>query len=614
MKLSPVLPLKPEPPKRGGAALSRRRSIEEAIRRTGLTPREPPHAGAATPPVRAVAVAHERCNAVGTVELGCGGKGLFLRFVRISPFSDGYVPYPAATGHALTVPYDQVVRAVTDSAGLVHLTLDPSCTPFNKLVLAGLVREFRYDHHSSFLRRARIESAVTLAAIALWMPVAWSLHALIPSLSEALVLALSATAALLLHAMRRDVASRLVMFGTKSERLRSEFLADLSLRIGPERVRDLGIPDADAAAAAASPAERPVERDSSESSGLRSLFATAGIVAAVALVAILVSKSLLSVSWEHDDGRQRTIEATDESTPAAVAVSATTALAAPAGSVATAAPPKVLPPCACDRTDSVLWSGGVPQLAILATTRPGKSSEKRPRIYPEIAVVNNGNQDLKNIILTVDFLMGPRDGHPARRLGEEGLLYDGTLGPAQAVKWRVKGRGDDFAVTSSITGKVGESGLAAAPADSFFKLLGAHTPSVRLHGAKMLAWLGDPRAQNAIEQLEREHREDMASTLALLADAVRSMRVCSVRTSRATQPSSLNVEACVFNASQETRERPAIVVRSLRGSSTQETRWVVEASIPPASGVRTSGLVETSNIADGEGDAAAGTLQLVAEP
>ncbi|MBI5535492.1 MAG: hypothetical protein HY898_22370 [Deltaproteobacteria bacterium] len=609
MKLSPVLQLPQSAPQRGASRPARRVYGDEAFRRTGLhlRDRDPVHIGASTPPVRAVAVAHERCNAVGTVELSCGPKGLHIRFVRIVPFSDGYVPYPSATGHAITAPYDQVVRAVTDSSGLVHLTLDPACTPFNKLVLAGLVREHKFDHHSSFLRRARIESVVTLAAIALWMPLAWTLRALVSSMSEALVLAVSATAAMLVHAMRRDIASRLVLFGSKSERIRSELLADLALRLGPERVRNA--PAADAAASAQP--DRVPERDSAESSGLRSLFATAGIVAAVALVAILVSKSLLSISLSPQEARLRDIEAAEESTPAAVASASPSN--APAGSI-TPEPPKpakVLPPCSCDRADSVLWAGGVPQLAILATTRPGKTSAKRPRIYPEIAVVNNGNQDLKNVILTVDFLLGAHDGKPAHRAGEEGLLYDGTLGPGQAIKWRVKGKGDDYVVTSSITGKVGEAGLAPAPADAFHKLLTAHTPSVRLHGAKMLAYLGDPRAREAIEQLEKEHREEMASTLSLLADAVRSMRVCSVRAVSNASPGHVNVEACVFNASNETRDRPAVVVRTLQGSTTQESRWIVEASIAPGSGVRTTGTIE--GVA-GENQPAASSLQLVAEP
>jgi hypothetical protein len=327
-------------------------------------------------------------------------------------------------------------------------------------------------------------------------------------------------------------------------------------------------------------------------------------VAAVALVAILVSRSLLSVAWQPRAATD--LEPTpDQPTELAAAAAASgDAQVAPPSAIAAPAVRPALPPCSCERSDSVLWSGGIPQLAVIATTRPGKTNAKKPRIYPEIAVVNNGDKDLKNVILTVDFLLGARDGNPARRQGQEGLLYDGTLVPGAAVKWRTKGKGDDFMVTSSISGKVGDEGLGAAPADAFHKLLSAHTPSVRLHGAKMLAWLGDPRAQGAIEQLEREHREDMTPTLAMLSDAVRSMRVCSLRVTKSDKPGHANVEACVFNASQETRERPAVVVRSADG---HEERWIVEASIGAGSGVKTTGAVET-------GESEAQPLRVVAEP
>ena len=166
-------------------------------------------------------------------------------------------------------------------------------------------------------------------------------------------------------------------------------------------------------------------------------------------------------------------------------------------------------------------------------------------------------------------------------------------------------------VVSSISGKVGEGGLKPAPADAFHKLLEAHTPGVRLHGAKMLAWLGDPRAREAIEQLEREHRQEMTPTLAMLADAVRSMRVCSVKTSPADKTANVEVEACVFNASAETRDRPTVVVRSQLGEAAHEARWIVEASLAPGSGVRTSGIVEMPGAESGS---AAAPLQLVAEP
>lgn len=585
MRLSPVLP--PDFRAERGRTVPPRRVAPE--QRSPL--RQPERSrpiGAATDPVRAVAVAHERSNAVGTVELSCGPKGLWVRFVRISAFTDGYVPYPAIAGQAITVPYDQVVRVATDAEGLVHLTLDPSCTPFHRLVLAGLVRETTFDHHFSWLQRARFEHAVTLAAIASWLPIAAGLKALVPALSELLVLSIAATIALLFNGMRRAIASRLVLFGARTERVRSELVSDLSLRLGPSRVQDLVTPGV--AVASGHAVERAPERVvPAEGAGLGPLFATAGIVAAVALLAILVGRTI----WLQP----REAEALPAGDPSSAIASGPADLSSAPSAPITAEPPRPvvqLPSCSCERSESSLWADGVPKLSVLSTNRPGKTSERKPSVYPEIAVVNNANEDLKNVMLTVDFSQSPREGHPARHTGEQGLLYDGVLGPGQAVKWRLKGRGDDYTVTSSVSGRVGEAGVQAAPADAFQKLLSARTPSVRLHGAKMLAWLGDPRAREAIEVLEREHRQDMEQSLSLIADALRPVRVCQPRITQGPTSSSVRLEVCVFNASDEAHDRPALVARTGRGQEEQETRWIVEAPLPPGTGVRTTGTLDAA--------------------
>jgi hypothetical protein len=423
-------------------------------------------------------------------------------------------------------------------------------------------------------------------------------------MSELLALGIAGTLCLLLNAMRRDLASRYVLFTPRTERIRSELLADLSLRLGTGRV--LSIPVTEVVTASAQ-AERPAERESTETAGLGPLFTTAGVVAAVALIAILIGRNLLSPSPAGDEAEHATA---DQAAPIAQVSATPSALPAASIQPEPQRPAMQLPPCTCDRSDSALWAAGVPQLSVLAANRPGRTTSKKPSVYPEIAVVNNSSQDLKNVMLTVDFSQSASEGRPARRTGEQGLLYDGVLGPAHAVKWRVKGRGDDFTVMSSITGKVGESGVEPAPADAFHKLLGAHTPSVRLHGAKMLAWLGDARAGEAIEKLEREHREEMTPTLVMLSDAIRPVRVCNAKITPGSSPSTVRVEACVFNASTETRDRPAVVARYYKGSVSQETRWIVEASLGASVGVRTTG---TAEIPEGEAEAGA-SLQLLAEP
>jgi len=396
-----------------------------------------------------------------------------------------------------------------------------------------------------------------------------------------------------------------VLFSARTEKVRSELVSDLSLRLGPTRVQDLVTPGV--AAASGHAVERAPERvvAAEGAGGLGPLFATAGIVAAVALLAILVGRTI----WLQP----REAEALPAGDPSTAIASGPRELSSAPSAPITAEPPRPvvqLPSCTCERSESSLWAEGVPKLSVLSTNRPGKSSARKPSVYPEIAVVNNANEDLKNVMLTVDFSLSAREGHPARHTGEQGLLYDGVLGPAQAVKWRIKGRGDDYTVTSSVSGKVGEGGVQPAPADAFQKLLSARTPSVRLHGAKMLAWLGDPRAREAVEELEREHRQDMEQSLSLLADALRPVRVCQPRITQGPTSSSVRLEACVFNASNEAHDRPALVARTGQGMDEQETRWIVEAPLPPGTGVRTTGTLDAA----GGLESVAGSLRLVAEP
>ena len=152
-----------------------------------------------TAPVRAIAVAHEKSNAVGTIELSCTAVGLLIQFVRVSAYSDGYVPYPTTSTERVTVPYEQVASVEVDSDGLVHLTVDPSCTPYSRMVLAGLVRDPAFDAASSHRRRARVERNVTLAALVAWIPVALTLRAVMPDVSALMVMGVAASASGLLH-------------------------------------------------------------------------------------------------------------------------------------------------------------------------------------------------------------------------------------------------------------------------------------------------------------------------------------------------------------------------------------------------------------------------------
>ena len=575
----------------------------------------PQLAASTTAPIRAVAVAHEQSNAVGTVELSCSAAGLQLTFVRISAYTDGYVPYPSTLGQRVTVPYEQVARVTIDGDGLVHLTVDGSCTPFNKLVLAGLVRDRAFDHVTSHRRRAKIEQHITMSALVAWMPIALTLRAVLPDLSALIAFGISATVSGMLYTMRRDMAAKLVLFSRSSERVRDELLDELRYRLAPGRVQHAGASELPVPGVA--PAE-PGEAEAAEAGSLKGLFATAGVVAAAAAVAILVGKNLLfsdtasrEPPWGHDTEEAWSFANSDD-----------TATTASNGVVASSAirpdPTPVLPPppsCSCDRADSPLWADGIPRMSILSRNRPGKTSPERPSMYPEIAVVNNSSEDLKDIVMVVDFLLGPRDGRKARVVDKQDLFWEGKLAPGRAVKWRVRGRGDDFSVTSFVSGSIGDESIAPAPSDAFYKLsMTANTPAVRLHGTTMLAYLGDARVREAIDKLRAEGREDMADALEKLDLASRPLRVCSVRaTPDATKQGTLNVQACVFNASKAVVPAPTVTARAALGDQVREARWGLRADLDPGNGALATGTVEAPTAEEGT-DPGAMAVRVSAEP
>src|SRR5450755_1176966 len=63
---------------------------------------------------RAIAMASERSNAVGTVELECAPVGLSLVYLGVGGFSDGYVPTNTADNAKLTVPWPELAEASVD--------------------------------------------------------------------------------------------------------------------------------------------------------------------------------------------------------------------------------------------------------------------------------------------------------------------------------------------------------------------------------------------------------------------------------------------------------------------------------------------------------------------
>ncbi len=532
-----------------------------------------------TVPLRAVAVAHEAGNAVGTLELSLTPTELVIQFLRISTYSDGYIPYPMTSSQQVRIPFAQIAQVRVDGDGLVHLTLDPACTPYHRLVLAGLARDPSFSHALSYRRRSRLEQNITRGALVAWIPIAMILSASVPSLGRTFAFGFAVSIAAVVHTLRRDLASKWVLFNSSALRVRDEFLTELTTRLGP-RVSRIA---SEQVGLAAEPYGSDPTMVATELPMMRGLLATAGVAAVVALVGILVGKDLLSNPPQQRSAQDNAGAPTfvqkppDPSSDTLAFATQISADQSPAESM--------IPPCLCERSDSALWSDGIPRLSVFSRNRAGRSTPEKPSLYPEIAIVNNVNEDLHDVVLSVDFLVGPRNGRSARVTDREDLFWEGKLAPGRAVRWRVKGRGDDYVVTSYVSGRLGDDGLKAAPADAFWKLLTARTPAVRLHGATMLAYLGDTRADEALRIVRDEERGEQTSSLEMLEHALRPLRTCGVRAIPTTdEGGTIRVEACIFNASAQPKVRPMVTARVHQGESVDETRWIVETAIPPGAG------------------------------
>ncbi len=244
--------------------------------------------------------------------------------------------------------------------------------------------------------------------------------------------------------------------------------------------------------------------------------------------------------------------------------------------------------CVCTRADSPLWKDGIPHLGIL--TFHGEEGLSRP-LTPaadrsghmqygfDIAVVNDSSRPLRDIRLTLTFA---RRNEAGRRVGavDRGLFWGSVLAPGAAVKWKVAAPGTEVRLDASVTGTLAAAYLDPAPPDAFARLLSSHFRAVRAHGALMLAYLRDPRADAAVRALEAQgatSKEDGA-LLARIRRAAAPVFACEVHRAGA------RVDACVFNASS--RPRSGFLLEAVAPDGATAKSFPVEVALPVHEGRR----------------------------
>ncbi len=548
---------------------------------------------------RASAISSERSNAAGAVELECSAAGLVLAYQGMFALNDGYVPGAIATGAELLVPWPSVLETALEGDQL-FLEVDARITPLNRLCLTAFATGTEPLPPEESRRRRLV---VRIASLGLAVTAALAAFAGARGTGAAPSLSLSVSAAVL-------TALAVLAVGFWADR----FVATPSPRLAGDVARELFLselalyrPALTRAPAALRPPRPPL------------LFyfdrllprTTAAIV--ITLSAALLGALLTTRVIVLDEGTTRrparAAEPSDlppptrpepRTAPAAVADAP-----APAKASAAPAPPasgdavRLGDQCRCVRADSALWATPIPKLSLITLAqrvRRGRGEDENKRkkyLEVELGVVNNSKTDIPEISLLVEFFeVDPPPSNKRYSVSTRPLFFEGPLRPAQAIKWSVEARGEEFDVHSPVPGDIGPFGDDAAPSNLFAELLTAHHRPVRLHAAMMLTFLGDPRARDAVLELREALREDEAPYLNRLLQAQGPVKVCKLEVNAATRSGS----ACLFNAGAESRKDLGLRVRGLQAEVSHadpvgqppevkaESTYHVPGELPPNDG------------------------------
>jgi hypothetical protein len=528
--------------------------------------------------VRAVAIASDRSNAIGTVELECTPHGLVLVHLGVGAFSEDYAPAALTSGTRVLVPWAAIDEATIEGER-VFLAFEPALSPHHRLLLANFSGG-RSAEPEAIRRQRWLVRAATLVASAVTGVASATLAGRFTGNAGPVAgvgIAVGGAVAVLMVGLFAD---RIVAYGgVPPDAVQDAFFRELesylptlahSNRPPPEKTRPPTIADF-------------------QKMLPRTTFTVVLTLTATSLAAVLVGQWTLRRS--ADDERPRARRTLDEprveeapvrevqaaplpppppapKPPPAAPPPSATAPASPAPPSKSATPGE---PCRCTRADSLLWADPIPRLGILVMKQrvrqgrgaPHKESVRKRYTDVDVAVVNNGSTELEEIALLV--LFHERDAGSSRRtqVSSRPLFYEGPLLPGQALKWSTEAEGTEIEIQGPALGSLGPEGESAAPSDRFVELLKAQNRPVRMHGAMMLAFLGDARARDGALALSEALREDEAPYLGRLLQAIGDLRVCrlAVRDERENR----RVSGCLYNASAEPKTNMGVKLRGLDG-------------------------------------------------
>lgn len=551
--------------------------------------------------LRAIARATDRSNAIGAVELLCAPQGLLLTYLGTASWGDGYAPGALTHGTLITVPYMALLDARVDG-DQVYLEIDPELTPLNRLVLTDFSAGNSLHPREKLKRERMIWITSLVGAVVVSLLGALTLPKLAPRVGAGATLltaCLGGGVVLLLG----FITSRLFDRSPSSDFLREAFASDLARYV----------PKLQKSETAPAPKPKP---ELVPTFGVLIPRTTAGIVitlSACALGAVLTGSYVLKsernantalppvAAQESTQPKQTLAESqvVDDRVPVEPAASAAPApeppeptpeeaKAAAVGSLRTGSS------CSCPRSDSLLWAESIPKLSLIAFNRRTVTRGNRDLTQLDVAAINNSDEELRELSLNLQFYKVGSDGK--KSLGDHrAVYYQGPLGPGEAIKWAIEAEGTVFELLNPVEGTIAPNGEGAAAPSAIAALLKANNRPVRLHGAMLLAYLGDSRAHQAASDLREALREDEAPYLDRLLRATQPLRVCQLQVVGDGTPR--EVQACVYNASKELKENVGVKLRALTASVHPENPvappplidtervYGVDKSLPPETGV-----------------------------
>jgi hypothetical protein len=453
--------------------------------------------------VRCRATPDPGSNALGRIELETAPEGLWISYVSVRRYREGYAPGPAAAPSEHRVPW-RAVRATRVGAESLRLEVEEPLSPFAHFHL----RDFTRAEPARWIARGRPWDRLSSPQVVLTE----FCHALADELGGPVAsqMALPAqpelgAASAIRRLPRSGVACAIV--------LASAGLAALMLEKSARVPAQRGVANAESWPGALATAAPPPEQ--------------------------------LVVGLAPPSPPAQLLHEPEPAEPPSLP------------------PPTLGGGCECIRHESILWQVPPPRLSVLVTRQQPRTHASHQHLELELALVNDSDRELANLTLGVRFQIA-RPGPPGSNdvPVERSLYLPGPLAPGHQLRWQVEGRGDRFALHIPDLGRLDEDGLDAAPADEFVNLAGGARSFVSLHAAMMLAFLGDARAPEILRRLRPGLSASELSYVDRLLDGAADVRVCQLRISAAGRATT--VQSCLYNAADRPRADFQLKLRSLR--------------------------------------------------